>query len=117
MQAPLSILVIDDDADVRTYLALALRATNHPVIAAATLPADLQGVGLALVDLLLDEGQSGVPLVEALVEAGVRTVVMSGLHQGSPEVQAALNAGALRLLAKPFALAELRATVLEHLLD
>ncbi len=106
-QPTASILVIDDDPEVRAYLELALAVLGRPVVVGELLPTEPPAV--ALVDLLLGTS-SGLPFIEALRAQGVPVVAISGLASDAPLVEAARRAGAV-VLGKPFGLAELRETV------
>ncbi len=107
------VLIVDDDAEIRDYLVLALRALGHAVRAFAHPDAvDAEVVAdVALVDLLVPDGASVVPLVARLAAAGCRVVLITGLSLDAPPLQAALAAGAQRVLQKPFTLDAVRAEV------
>lgn len=107
-------LVIDDDARTRSFIATGLRQDGHGVDEAATGP---DGLDLALegdydaavVDRMLP-GCSGVEVVRALREAGVATPVLMLTALGAVEDRVeGLNAGADDYLVKPFAYSELSA--------
>ena len=107
-------LVIDDDARTRSFIAAGLRQDGHGVDEAATGP---DGLDLALggdydaavVDRMLP-GCSGVEVVRALREAGVATPILMLTALGAVDDRVeGLNAGADDYLVKPFAFSELSA--------
>ncbi|MCA9559677.1 MAG: response regulator [Myxococcales bacterium] len=108
-----NVLVVDDDAEIRDYLALALRALGHHVQVAAHPDAVAAGAApdVALVDLLVPDGASVAPLVARLAATGCRVVLITGLSLDAPVVQSALAAGAQAVLQKPFSLDAVRAEV------
>lgn len=110
------VLVVDDDPDVRSVLERALEREGHVVVSAP----DLAGARLALaagetdvivLDLGLPDG-SGVELCRTLraERETVPVLVVTARSEVSRRVEA-LDAGADDFLAKPFAIAELRARV------
>lgn len=108
------ILIVDDDTEIREYLELALhdpRCRVHAVAAPDDVPAD-EDCDVALVDLLLEDGRTGEPLIADLSKRGVRVVVMTGLSSDAPPVRRALRAGASVVLQKPFTLSALRQELL-----
>lgn len=110
MSRPRRVLVLDDDPEIRDYLALALDGPDCAVAVAAT-PAGLEpsaAYDVALVDLLLGDGQTTAPLIARLVKDGVRVVVMTGLSPDAPPVRRARAVGAAAVLQKPFTLTALR---------
>ena len=108
------ILVVDDDAEMRAYLEIALTGQGHVVVSASS-PSecgpDLVPC-LALVDLVT-RGEPAIPLIRRLAAAGVPVVVMTGLSGESPVVTACMEAGGGWRLSKPFSLSALRALVAE----
>lgn len=110
MSPPRRVLVLDDDPEIRDYLALALDGPDCVVAVAAT-PSTLDpdaGYDVALVDLLLEDGETTAPLIAQLAGDGVRVVVMTGLSPDAPPVQRARAVGAAAVLQKPFTLTALR---------
>lgn len=104
------ILVVDDDAEIRAYVELALATSGHQVTAADS-AAGVEpgsGWGLALVDLIQPGDVDVGGFIERLVAHAVPVVVMTGLASDAPPVQQALTAGAVVVLRKPFTLAALR---------
>jgi DNA-binding response OmpR family regulator len=107
------VLVVDDDAEIRDYLVLALRALGHRVQAEAhpaAVPPDA-APDVALLDVLVPDGAAVRPLVGRLAATGCRVVLITGLSLDAPVVQAALAAGASTVLQKPFSLDAVRAEV------
>lgn len=109
------VLVIDDEADVRSVVARALQADGHAVSTAADLEAARErvafGADLIVLDLRLPDG-FGLDLCRELRAEGsmVPILLLTALSQVAFRVEG-LDAGADDFLAKPFAVAELRARV------
>jgi len=109
------VLVIDDEADVRSVVARALRADGHAVATAEDLDAGrervVEGTDLIVLDLRLPDG-FGLELCRELRADGstVPILLLTALSQVELRVEG-LDAGADDFLAKPFAVAELRARV------
>ncbi|MBX3249416.1 MAG: response regulator transcription factor [Myxococcales bacterium] len=109
------VLVIDDEADVRSVVARALRADGHAVATAEDLDAArervVEGTDLIVLDLRLPDG-FGLELCRELRAEGstVPILLLTALSQVALRVEG-LDAGADDFLAKPFAVAELRARV------
>jgi DNA-binding response OmpR family regulator len=109
------VLVVDDDEDVRAVLARALERDGHAVTTSSCLAEARQalaaGVELLVLDLGLPDG-SGLELCREL-RVGENTLpilILTARTQVELRVEG-LDAGADDYLAKPFALAELRARV------
>lgn len=109
------VLVVDDEADVRSVVARALRADGHAVATAEDLKAArervAEGTDLIVLDLRLPDG-FGLELCRELRAEGstVPILLLTALSQVALRVEG-LDAGADDFLAKPFAVAELRARV------
>ena len=109
------VLVIDDDADVRSVVARALRADGHAVVTAEDLNSAgervVEGTDLIVLDLRLPDG-FGIDLCRELRAEGstIPILLLTALTQVALRVQG-LDAGADDYLAKPFAVPELRARV------
>jgi len=109
------VLVVDDEADLRSVVARALKADGHAVATAADLEAArarvVEGTDLIVLDLRLPDG-FGLDLCRELRAEGstVAILVLTALSQVALRVEG-LDAGADDFLAKPFAVAELRARV------
>lgn len=109
------VLVVDDEAEVRSVVARALRADGHAVTTAEDLQAArrrvAEGIDLLVLDLRLGDG-FGLELCRELRAEGasIPILVLTALTQVAIRVEG-LDAGADDFLAKPFAVAELRARV------
>jgi len=109
------VLVIDDEAEVRSVVARALRADGHAVATAEDLESArervVEGTDLIVLDLRLPDG-FGLELCRELRADGstVPILLLTALSQVALRVEG-LDAGADDFLAKPFAIAELRARV------
>lgn len=110
------VLVVDDEADVRSVVARALRADGHAVVTASDLEtARVQlaeaSTDLVVLDLRLPDG-FGLDLCRALRAEGsvIPILLLTALSQVALRVEG-LDAGADDFLGKPFAVAELRARV------
>lgn len=104
------VLVIDDDAQMRGYLQMALAAlpcTVRCIDGAEFHPLTPQ---VALVDLLLAD-TDGLDWIARLVAAGTHVICISGLAADAPLVEQARAAGAHAVLPKPFSLSALRDAV------
>lgn len=108
-----TVLVVEDDPDLRDAVELLLLRTGYHVVATgdglrATQLAGQHRVDLALVDLLLP-GQSGFQVLtdlKATYGDEVKVVLMSGTVL-QPQLDYAFAAGAERFLPKPFTVAQL----------
>lgn len=114
------VALIDDDASVRRALVRRLRAAGHAVEAFAAPQEFLEcraqlHLGCVVTDLQMP-GMSGLDLQAALAEAGVDVpfVFISG-HGDVTTGVAAMRAGAVHFLQKPFSDAELLAAIGEAL--
>jgi two-component system OmpR family response regulator len=109
------VLVIDDEAEVRSVVARALRADGHAVATAEDLESArervAEGTDLIVLDLRLPDG-FGLELCRELRADGstVPILLLTALSQVALRVEG-LDAGADDFLGKPFAVAELRARV------
>lgn len=109
------VLVVDDEAEVRSVVARALRADGHAVTTADDLQTArrraAEGIDLLVLDLRLGDG-FGLELCRELRAEGasIPILVLTALTQVATRVEG-LDAGADDFLAKPFAVAELRARV------
>ena len=120
-----TVLVVEDDADVRDLAAEQLEELGYAVLTAASGPealAVLSGPGAAGVDLLLTDmvmpgGMSGVELArEARARLpGLRAVLASGYVAGGAPGADGPGAADLPLLPKPYAAADLARVVREAL--
>ena len=103
------VLVIEDNADLRDVVRLALEAAGHEVLTATQGVeglACLNGhpVDLVVTDLFMPE-MDGIEVIAALRRQfpGVRIVAMSG-RPGVDYLAVAKELGAARILRKPFAM-------------
>ena len=118
-EPPMRILIVDDEANIRKTLRIALEATKHAVEEAAGVPDALRQFerahfDLALVDLKLGE-DSGFNLLETLASRYPRLAVVIVTAFASIENAVdAMRRGAFDYLPKPFTPAQIRA-VLERL--
>jgi two-component system, OmpR family, response regulator len=109
------ILVVDDDDVVQSAVARALRADGHVVITAGDLGGAREnvasGVDMIVLDLRLPDG-FGLELCRELRSDGATApiLLLTALTDVARRVEG-LDAGADDFLAKPFAVAELRARV------
>lgn len=109
-----TVLVVEDDADLRDLVRGALAADGHRVDAVADGAAALAHpvVTEGRLDLLVTDvelpGISGLELAERLSGSGVRVLVISG--HGEAALGDALPAGAI-VLDKPFGVVDLRASM------
>ena len=113
-----TILVVEDNMLIAMAVATELERAGHRVLGPAVAHEPALALAretmpdLALVDIDLQEGDSGFELARALhEELGVRSVFVTGqTDEASADI-----AGALGVLAKPFKLAALRETVVKAL--
>src|SRR5215204_3747421 len=120
MTDPVAILVVEDDAPTRTFLADNLTADGYALLTAvcvrdAVRVLEYHRVDLALVDVALPDG-SGLELVRTVREAGAAgtrldprlpLIVVSGRAGDSDRVRS-FERGADDFVAKPFSYGELR---------
>jgi NtrC-family two-component system response regulator AlgB len=107
------ILIVDDEPNIRRTLRMALEATGHTVLEAASAAkaveqAELQPLDVALLDLRLG-GESGLDLIEPLLAAQPRVAIVIITAHGSIDTAVdAMRRGAFDYLAKPFTPAQVR---------
>ncbi len=121
-QAPLGILVIDDDDLTIEFVRTALEGRNIVVSGATDAPSGLAAVrrlrpDLILLDLILP-GANGIDLVEKIREEDPETQIfmMTG-HYSTESAVRAIQAGADDYLDKPVSVETLRARVDRRLTD
>lgn len=112
----MKILVIDDIAEMRRFVALVLREDGHVVDAAETatdglLVAQAGDYDAIVLDIVLPDGD-GLAVLRALRRAGSSTpiILLTGMHQHDDIVRG-LDAGADDYLAKPFVAEVLKARI------
>lgn len=109
------VLIVDDESEVRDVTRRALESDGHQVLVADELRSAREvldeGVELIVLDLRLPDG-FGLTLCRELRASGstVPVLLLTALSQVAMRVEG-LDAGADDFLAKPFAVAELRARV------
>lgn len=110
-----TILVVDDEAQIRKFLRIALEANGFTVREAAT---GGQGVAHAATDtpdlVILDLGLpdlDGKKVIERVREWSAVPILILSVRQAEAEKVAALDAGANDYVVKPFGIAELLARV------
>jgi CheY-like chemotaxis protein len=114
------ILVVDDEAGVRSFLRKALEDGGYEVIEAADGKQALQQAAVGHVDLVVTDlvmpEQEGIETIQALREdgPGIRIIAMSGAF-GGQFLKAAQVLGADAVLAKPVSTELLLAKVAEVL--
>lgn len=123
-RAAATILLVEDDGDMREMLAAALRRDGYTVIEASDVDDALEWLGLGALEgeparspsLLVSDVRlpriSGLDLVEGLSLARERVPIVIITGFGDPDTHArALELGATCVLDKPFDLAEFRYAV------
>ena len=113
----LTVLLVDDDRELRTTLRDALVVEGYRVLAAASL-ADARALlahalsgrapDLVLLDLGLPDGDGEQLLATLRRDHGTPVIVISARHSDDPKIRL-LDAGADDYLVKPFSLGELLA--------
>jgi PAS domain S-box-containing protein len=114
-----SVLVVDDDADVRAFLAESLEGLGCTVVVAASGPEGLAALGgwrpdLALIDYAMP-GMNGAEAARAAraIHPGLPIVFVTGYAE-SEQLESALGCD-VPVLRKPFTLAQLASAVEENL--
>ncbi len=115
---PRTILVVEDEADVRTIVRRQLESLGHRVLVAEAAPEALLlilGPGspdVLLTDVVLATGLNGIDLAEAAREAkpGLPVIFMSG-YTAVPEAQERIRQTGAPLLSKPFTTPQLERAV------
>jgi two-component system KDP operon response regulator KdpE len=109
------VLIIEDEAQIRRFVRLALEASDYATAEAATLQEGMLKAGtqhpdLIILDLNLPDGD-GVDLVKAVRHwSDVPILILSARLQDTDKIQA-LDSGADDYLSKPFSVGELTARV------
>ncbi len=117
--SPTCVLVIEDEADIRRFVRVALESEGHVVSEAATLQRGLVEAGtrrpdLVVLDLGLPDGD-GTDFVREFRGWSSSPVLVLSARTGETDKVRALDAGADDYLVKPFGSAELLARVRAHL--
>jgi two-component system, OmpR family, KDP operon response regulator KdpE len=109
------VLVVEDDADIRRFVRMALQAEGHEAFEADAMQRGLIDAGtrkpdLVVLDLGLPDGD-GVDFIRSLrAWSQIPVVVLSARNEEAQKI-AALDAGADDYLVKPFGAGELMARV------
>lgn len=112
----MELLLVDDSLEVLDLVQRALERDGHEVRLATTIAQAREQITAArpdvmILDVALPDG-TGIDLCRALRSEGVRLpILLLTAHGEVPRRVAGLDAGADDFLAKPFAIAELRARV------
>ncbi|HVH99433.1 MAG TPA: response regulator transcription factor [Enhygromyxa sp.] len=112
----MDVLIVDDSAELLDLVERALSREGHHVRLAATIAQARDRIAerppeLVVLDLALPDG-TGIELCRALRREHARfPILLLTAHGEVPQRVAGLDAGADDFLAKPFAIAELRARV------
>ena len=118
-----SILLVEDETDLRTSVSMALQMMGYRVVEAASGPEALTkwteaqgGFDLLITDFLMPGGLTGVQLAAQLVKAkeSLKLIIMSGYIPGSRESATPWPQNSTRL-NKPFEVRKLLMTVRESL--
>jgi len=120
-EAMSTVLIVDDEERVRTFLHRALASQGHTVLAAGSGREALevlegpQHVDLMLLDIVMPE-MNGLQCLSAMAEATQQppVIVLSGVSDVAARVTA-LDRGAVDFVGKPFHLSELMARTRRHL--
>jgi DNA-binding response OmpR family regulator len=116
-----SILVVEDDDDVRAFVAETLRELNYIVFRATDAPSALKVLANERVDLLLTDvvlpGRNGRDLADeaAAKRPGLNVLFMTGYSRNAIVHNARLDQG-VNMIQKPFTQAALAAKI-RNLLD
>jgi two-component system, cell cycle sensor histidine kinase and response regulator CckA len=116
--AGVSVLVVDDEEEIRAIAARALRRAGMRVVSACSAAEALALLAESPVDVVLADysmpGMSGGELLDAVTQRYPRvgTLLMSGYTAGS-DLRATLRDSSAGFVAKPFSLSELVESVLQ----
>ncbi|MES2403707.1 MAG: response regulator transcription factor [Pseudomonadota bacterium] len=121
MNAAPRVLVIDDEAQIRRFLDIGLRAEGYEVLQAATAAEGLALAATGAPDLvILDLGlpdRDGHEVLSELRQWSQMPVLMLSVRSGETEKVRALDAGANDYVTKPFGIQELMARLRALLRD
>ena len=104
-----SILIVDDEKNIRTHLATYLRGLGHETETAADAPAALAAIGQRAFDVVLSDvrmaGMDGLALLREIRRRHPdMIVVLMTAYATVPQAVEAIRAGAYDYLVKPFSL-------------
>jgi two-component system, OmpR family, KDP operon response regulator KdpE len=112
-----TILIIEDEDDIRLLLRLSLRGEGYEILEAAT-GADAavhwSDADLVLLDIRLPD-VDGLDLLRSLPATAAPVIAMSA-HAGDEMRTAALQAGCVEYVRKPFVSAQFAETIRAHLI-
>ena len=117
MAGALKILVVDDEAELRTLLERSFTREGHEVVAVADGAqaldqASADGFDVVLLDVALGPGPSGYDVARELrAQRNVVPIIMLTALDSEADAVQGLEAGADDYVTKPFGLAELRSRV------
>ena len=110
-----TILIIDDEAQIRKLLQITLQSNDYKVIEAATAQAGIAMAATHLPDLiLLDLGlpdESGHAVLRQLREWCTKPILILSVQSSETDIVQALDSGANDYLVKPFRTGELLARI------
>ena len=116
MNTEVSVLIVDDDPQLRKTISNTLRAGGYVPIAVATGKAALDKVeeetpAVALIDLLLED-MSGLEVMKEIKERSPATecILLTG-HASQESAIEAVNLGAYSYMQKPYDVAQLLMTI------
>ncbi len=109
------VLIVEDEAEIRRFVRLALESEGHEVheaegVERGLIEAGTRRPGLVVLDLGLPDGD-GVDFVRELRSWSAAPVIVLSARTGEADKIAALDAGADDYLVKPFGVGELLARV------
>jgi DNA-binding NtrC family response regulator len=108
-----SILIVDDEKNIRSHLENYLRSVGHHVESAASAEAALTALGRVPIDVVLSDvrmaGMDGLALLAEIRRRRTEVVVVLMTAYGTvPQAVEAIRAGAYDYLVKPFSLDQVR---------
>src|SRR5215213_7137575 len=117
MASALKILVVDDEAELRTLLERSFAREGHEVVSVADgvqalEQADADGFDIVLLDVALGPGPSGYDVARELrARRNVVPIIMLTALDSEADAVQGLESGADDYVTKPFGLAELRSRI------
>jgi two-component system KDP operon response regulator KdpE len=110
-----TILVVDDDAQLRRFLRTTLSGHGHSVVEAGSIAEAIEAIAhvhpaVVLLDLGLPDGD-GLSLLRTLAPSERPPIIVLSARGQEGDKVAALDAGAEDYLTKPFGASELRARI------